>query len=216
MIRRTSGAFRGLGTNVSTKVNFLDLAYNGPVVRSYSQYTAGTTILDRLSPVFPPTVEKCDLLSFSVNAKLNLFVSEISQQAVDSPYGRFGKIIAGLTQVGAPTSGIYLGNNVPWTQKLQQLPDDLTLVNELWNPANDPLPPQIVGFSGPDYAQGLQLSLTHTLPNPIPLFQGTEILIGIWVLPSLQRCAQLAGDIPLTYIFGWSATYSLIYDDNAP
>lgn len=212
MIRRTTGTFRG-GLS-PFNANVLDVIYkNAAPVRTYAQFTQGATLLDELSSVFPPTVEKCDLLAFTVSAELVLWANETGQPE-DQPYGKLGKIVTGLTQVGSKTSGVFSPANpviVPWTQKCQPLPSDLTLLSDLWNPVNDELPPTTNTFGA--RPQGLKVSATQTLANPIPLFQGTNVLIGMWALPSLLRCS-VNTDLPIVYPICYEGSYSLTYDDD--
>jgi hypothetical protein len=211
MIRRTTGEFRSIAPPLNA--NLEDVVYvtgSTGVSSGQAQHTTGVSIIDRLGPIFPPTVEKVDLLSFAVSAMFAFLSPD------NSPgYGEFGRILTGLTQVGGPTSSVdpQSNANVPW-QLGAQLPADLSLVTDLWNPGTDPCPPKLqASASGPSF--GLPVGATLTLPNSIPVFQGTDVFIGIWALPSLLSASKQAPPYPPPSYspFLFQAKYTVVYDD---
>lgn len=205
MIRRTQGAFRTNGA----RLNLEDLNYVAVAQPVLGQYTAGATLLDRVT-LFPATSDDCQVMSFTVSAKLAIGTNFDNQNR--PPAGRLGKVIAGLTTQDAPT-----GPPAGYAQTVLPLPADLTLTSELWNPAADELPPLFSmlaasnpitgGFTPP----GLIVGTTQTLPAPLPIFQGQDLCIGIWKLPSIVD-ADTTGNLSL--VFGvFDALWSLVYDD---
>jgi len=99
------------------------------------------------------------------------------------------------------------------------LPTDSTLITDLWNPANDPLPPAAPFFFGqsgvsqstPTPNSLLPITATIIPPNPVDLIPGIEPYIGIWMTPSLIGDASGNGGYGgLTVFYG---KYVINYDD---
>jgi len=210
MVRRTTGTLRGLSAG-GVIFNLEDIVYaNGTVVR-IPQRTTGVTLLDKLDPIFPPTAEKVELLSFAVSAELALGVPD------RQGYGTFGKVVTGLTQIGQETSSVdpASGNPVPWALGAS-LPADLTLVTDLWDPQTDRCPPPFTASAQGGFTT-LPVGATLTLPSPVPVFQGADIFMGIWALPSILACSSQGGPSPApsTYLLMLRGQYTLIYDDGS-
>lgn len=216
MIRRIAGTFR----TINKRVNLRDNLMADTAVANQAQYTKGSTQLDTLAPLFPPSAEDCEAITFSVSARVCL---EIDGSIVinNSPlFGRLGKIVTGLTMTGNATGTPLNPGSI---DGVRQLPNDLSLVGDLWNPANDPLPPSYErgqGGQAPDNTvggfvpPGLQIGLTQTLPERVPMFQGSNALMGIWLLPSLIVAAPTAPPQPPgANLVVLDATYSVTYDD---
>lgn len=195
MIRRINGAFR---KRQSSTIICEDTIYTNTPARGYAQYTTGATALDKVPPMFPPTLDHVSLLSFSVTGR----IAVVAQPGMTS-YGKLGRIVTGLTQEGSETT------DSGGVQPILPLPEDSALIADLWNPANDNLP---VLISAASDRAGTLVNVTHTLPSPIPIFQGTTLLIGLWMLPSLSKCDSVA-DATTWPLWVLAANYSLIYDD---
>lgn len=196
MIRLLTGTWRSFGPLV---INLLDNVYVTPPPGGFAAYTTGRTILDPARPSGgSPTNDRMMIVGFTVSAKALL-----PQQSNDSAYGRFGKVLAGITTDSTQTADANLAG-------INALPADLSLVAELWNPDSDPLPPVQVGNS----TNNLQLSATTTLPQPVRIPRGgTGILVGMWAWPSILASVSSGGLTPVLPLAITNATWELSYDD---
>lgn len=194
MIRRTGNAFRAASSNVPVdgggipvpgNVNLTDIQGSAS---PYSSWTQGAYIIDtaRLVPI---TNKPMTIVSASVSASL------VWYQSGAYYYGKWGKVIAGITEA-QNTSGYAAG--FPYSVPVNQRPQDSSLITTLWDPANDPLPPQLVSP-----LPNFPISGSIVPPSPIPAPQG-GIGIGMWIGPSLVANANMCV---------YNAVWSIIYDD---
>lgn len=199
-LQRSQGAFRSnaqyLSVGKAGTTNAFDPIFAVP---TNPGWTAGTTMIDGLS-LTPPANQAWTLQQLSVSAVLLMEIFTGGGPI----YGKFGKILAGLATMVSPTSANPAIANLTCNSGVQ-LPADRTAIGTLWDPATDPLPPNVLASP-----VTLPLSLTITPPQPIPINQGETIGIGLWMLPSLL--GQIAP------VNGWelilaSATWAIIYDD---
>lgn len=130
--------------------------------------------------------------------------------------GKFGKAVAALIPQG--TSSTAISNSEPWTYPMLPLPSDSTLTEDLWNPANDDLPP--LSWFDTLQTESNQIPLDTTLPVsavisppvPIRIEYGVQPALGIWLTPSLFTNLAASESLPfgLTFING---SYTVNYDD---
>src|SRR5947209_2585350 len=146
-LQRVSQQFKGrtdpLPLGSKGVVNTIDsgpITPSGQTVPAFtSQYTLGTTIIDQ--PSLQTVGRHWKLLSVAFRATLAY------GGGFEPVYGKFGKVYAGLDISGIlnPTSQLLAntGSIPPW----QDLPNDVSLVSTLWDPAIDPLPPNVFSLS---------------------------------------------------------------------
>jgi hypothetical protein len=131
-------------------------------------------------------------------------------EGASATFGKLGKIQAGLS-IDAPYSqSAAIAAMSQQGPALQQLPPDLSLVNSLFDPSSDPLPPALTGGSLPPPNQTLQLQATISPPIPLEIIAGKIIYCGVWMFPSLL------GQNPIGASIGMGITppnYTMVYDD---
>lgn len=171
------------------------------------QYTQGATQLDQANLQLPVrSLDRAQILAFSVVGQLSLATTIGFAAITGTISGKLGRIIAGVGIRLQPTGGIPTG---PWTSPMLPLPADADLFGDLWNPANNPLPPiWLENSNGPQAT--LQVSLSLTLPQPLPLIQGQPV-VGMWATPSLIP-GQSNGSLVVRPTMV-RAAWSMIYDD---
>lgn len=188
------GEFRGKSAG-----NFIDQV--GPAGGGVSAWTLGATIID--VPSFtPPSGRTWRILAIEFYVGFNLAIpGDLGKPA----YGKLGKVIAALIPSDAhQTQG---GNvNQAWINPMLPLPADLSLITTLFNGENDSAPAQftltnkvITPLTG-----GLNLS------QPIDIYGGQQIGLGLWLTPSL---AQMGLNNEQAGLLGSSSRYTIIYDD---
>lgn len=161
------------------------------------------------------------LLSLAITGYLGLINDQPTQGDAAAPlYGKFGKILFGLSLSSyLPPGGYTFGSSgQPWSVTLQSLPTDASLIDTLWDPAQDELPPHApLYFGGSGYGppppqnQLLPVAGSLLLPSPMQLDPGAPPSIGIWMEPSLLGFAPtFSGYAGLTLFY---ASYALNYDD---
>lgn len=194
-LQRLPGSFRtapGTGTNVLDQVLFS----GGPAYEAAR--SPGATLIDNANAL--AIGKQWKLLSVSVQAYLTF-------QVVQSCYGLLGKIIAGVDTSGQ----LSITNNgtSPYTPTFLPLPSDATLTQTLWTPDSDPIPP------APGITPGLAVYSIVTLPVPITVFAGLQILVGLWMLPSLIG-TPVAGVLgAVNNLLVQNGTYLLNFDDGS-
>lgn len=205
MIRRIDGTFRAESVH---GINIYDPLLKTATAAGSSNWTNGCTVLDSVNiTTGSPTNDRTAVLGFSVTAFLVL-----ASAANVNAFGKFGRIIAGVTTdipaTPFPSAAILPGLS------LQSLPSDLSLVGDLWNPADDPLPPIVSTYPTPSPNSGLQATITQTLPSPIIIPRGgSNLCIGLWMLPSL--IASDGAGSPKVTLVSQGAIWSVTYDDGA-
>jgi hypothetical protein len=113
----------------------------------------------------PTPTQDYKLISVSIQA--NLYYQTAGSSSVG---GRLGKIRAGLI-LQPPINNQIVGVNAV-TNGVIQYPPDLTLVDDLWNPAEDNMPIVFVSIG----AQGSNLiDLNIQPPEPIDLTPGQPV-----------------------------------------
>lgn len=201
MIRRAIGSFRagsgGVDAPVYTMFDNQTLSTS-----SWCLWTEGATQIDQITDISPTPRQQWKILAFSITAMLQIYGNS-------SAWGKLGKIIAGIPTPAEQTPFIPLLGY--FSTSLLPLPSDMSQVVDLWNPANDSLPPSAVTPQIPGEA-GLPISATLILPQPILVTSSDSILIGIWMLPSLLS-ASSAG-VPNRWLQILSnIRYCVTYDD---
>lgn len=194
MIRRTNGSFPSTGTS--------DTIYAKQATTSQAQWTQGSTFVHRLDSnnIQPSTNDRARLLGFAITGSLSITRLDFATP----PFGKFGKILAGVI-TDEPII------NTPQVAPALALPPDLTAIFTIWDPANDPLPP--TNQQALVDPTGLQLQLSQTPPQPIPLPRGgTSLGVGIWMLPSLLAASSVAL-VPEASLQLVRANWTITYDD---
>lgn len=144
-----------------------------------------------------------EIISIAVQGYLGITLEQ-------STFGKWGKVKTGLVLNAGP-SRTTSGGTAPWVNPVLPLPQDPTLVTDLWDPARDELPPVFqppIGNTSP--AQLLPISAVIIPSVPIALPGGQQISLGIWLEPFLMGC--ITGVIQISMNVLW-ATYNIVYDD---
>jgi hypothetical protein len=189
-----------------------------------SEWTDGATMFVPSVLGGPGISQGWSLLSVSIQGYLaliswdNIFAPTSTYQS----FGKLGKIVAGLIldEPLQQSSGVFFSATAPFTEAMVPLPSDGTLVDTLFDPDVDAMPPQMVqGQIGENVftVNGivmLPVSVTIQPPNPIDIIAATPPTLGIWMTPSLlgvnnltQSTAQFIG---LTLMNG---SFTVDYDD---
>ena len=200
MIHRVQNAFRSVVLAPGINVTITDQAIPAAAAQTPVR-TLGATLIDSV-PLDDPVGQTANVLGFSVNGLL------VTQETGNSPYyGQWGTVLAAIgTNFQVTQAG-----NLPFSQTVLPVPIDLSLSDDLWNPANNDMPPDI-SSSGP-----LSVRLDKELPFPLLFQAGMQLQIGLWMLPSLSISnANAPGATPTKYLVLLNANYTLIYDDNQP
>jgi hypothetical protein len=192
------------------------------------QRSAGMTNVVAIPLNGPTPQQKWKFISASVQAYLGLSSGAYDGANYHSEtvvgFGKLERIIAAIDPSNPlGQSGFSPGaNNQPWSVAVELLPSDSTLQCELWNPAEDPLPPACpfyyggpTGITPPTPQQLLPISGLIMPPNPIELIPGQSPYLGIWMLPSLLG-ARSIGVNAVNNFFGLSMYYgswTINYDD---
>ena len=168
---------------------------------------ASSQQLSGLAAIVPTTTPRATLLSWSVSA----YLGYTTTAAGDVSFGRFGKIVAGLspTAVGQVRGA----NNQPWSVALPAAPQDATLTETLWDPAANPMPPWLLSTAPPAPQGLLPVTVSQNLANPWPLDPGSLPTIAVWMWPSLLG---MSAGTPNQDFFGLSLLYgswTVNYDD---
>lgn len=141
------------------------------------------------------------ILDYAIQVELHL-------DPIGQEYGKLGKLFGGFTR-GQP-------------QPAPFLPNDLTLVTEIWNGQQDEVPPKsAVSTSGDNPAAPIPSIFRSTveLPQPyeIPAQPNFDLYMSLWLTPSLV-CAwphaaiiYTAGQGPLLKIT--SASWSMTWEE---
>lgn len=221
MRQRLNGAFiqfpRNGGANAFDEV----IATVTPYAAARS---AGTTCYIPVTSSGPQINQKWSLLNVSFSAGLAYVIGGAANGSASqgpATYGQFGKITCGILSLDVPFSvysnqGILLGA-LPWIPP----PADTSLMTDLWNPADDDMPPTIPGpnatYGQPQPNQLLSVSATVSPPESLDMIPGVRLAVGISLNPSLfgwNRGGVSFGDV----IFGlelFNAQYTVNYDDGS-
>ena len=179
-----------------TGINVFDLQFAAATVNQAVR-TPGATLTQLIS--YSPEQKPWSLQSIG-------FQAGVSIDLTAKPIGKLGKIVAGLVLPPAQSipSGQIISPVIP-------LPNP-TLTVDLWDPANDPLPPEYVITSAhtPSPQSQLQVSGILQLQQPVQIQRGEQIQVGLWILPSLLSF-QVAGTQWTLQVV--QAQWRLVYDD---
>jgi hypothetical protein len=182
------------------------MAFNGNSYQSF--WSPGNTII--VTPEITPKInQKWELLSIG-------FVGYLTVRTNTSCFGKLGAILGGLpspSNNGAPTpkiSGTFTdGPSVSANGVMLPLPNP-NLSVPLWTPDSDPLPPTYNPAGGAPPT--LPVSATLQLPNPIDLYDGYPLSVGVWIKPSLLGTPSTNGaayfEIDITAL-----SFTLTYED---
>ena len=171
-------------------------------------WSTGQQLIDTVG-LQPQATEHWKIVGYAINTKL-VFASG----GVQIPFGKLGKIKAGLAIPLPATSTISSVPGVPFVA----LPQDSTLVSDLYDPDTDPFPPTWTGaarVAGTPPTPLLNLATTVTLPQPLDLTQlaapYSQITVGIWTLPSLWGSLIAQTFFPGLALF--NSQFTVYYDD---
>lgn len=198
MIRRIPGAFRVNSDGIE------NIADSQLAVVTAGSYTKGATLLDQI-PIEQylgsnPRHPLIQVLAISVTAVMAVSYTGTATY----PYGKFGSVLAGITNQGNQTS--YGAASQTYVPGILGFPADSSLVSALWDPSVNSLPPALTSSQ----ANLLPVAVNNVLPQPLELQPGGNLLAGLWMKPSL-----LAGDAtePASVLTVLRAVYSLTIDD---
>lgn len=215
MIRYTKQAFR-TNTTLGSSANITDFAVT-PGPNNQSVWSLGATLLDVVTLTGGSPTKLCRVQSLSMQCYLTLTDNSGAAPARSAYFGKLGKLLGGMFVADAAISTS--GGPTPWAHTMLSLPADPTLVTEIWNPANDPLPPlrnvNDGGFTAgltPNPNQTLPVSGIVSPPIPVDVPIGQEVAVGLWMTPSLIGCTgtSAGGNLELT---AFSSTFTIAYDD---
>ena len=205
-LQRTTKAFRDPGLILPGN-NLQDFTSSGGGFSS--AWTPGGTIIDPVSLMGAATAQK-SFISASIRGSLILAQSPPG-------FGKFGRVIGGvLTGSGDPSLGGSGGvAGAPWVNPILPLPGDASLVADLWNPANDPLPPVANGsFVGPLPASQTVLPINCVINPPVPVqLDEASMAIGMWATPSLIG-NNTAGTFNW-HLYIFNAIWTVVYNDGS-
>lgn len=173
-------------------------------------------LVDAISASIAPAVERTtgahqvDQLTLAAPSTYNTqiiaisFTALLGMSGVFPLFGALGKIVCGLDPEGQPD---VFGSSspIPSVGNGCKLPADASLLTDLWNPENDPLPP-ITGSGAPL----LPVAGTLNPSQPVPITQdNVQLCAGVYMLPSVLGVAQ---PISLTGLFLTSVYYVVYYN----
>ena len=198
------GAFRQ-----AQGVNCMD-AYNGAGTLGDAQLTAGATLLDRISlpaSFAPEYASRWQLQNISFTSYLTI----LHQGVV----GKLGKVMAGAyidPNIQPSQTGSSAG--IPYSPIMKELPQDPNLLVSLWDPAQEPLPPAntLVGTKVLGPSQLLPVTATLQLPTPLRPTPIVDVIVGIWITPSLITVVSPGISTGLNF-YVCNSIYNLGYDD---
>lgn len=176
----------------------IDSMVNGPL------YTVGAS---RSSPLtFAPTLmEKWTIIGFTTRAYVSINARD--QVTVTNPVQFNGRC-------GALWGGIYKSQPLPHSNTDQgpTVPADLSAFTPLWD-GEQPVKVNATNVVTAilDQANQTLLAQTYMLPVPIPVRQGTQLGVGIFLLPSLIEIT--AGGAAMFSIVIPKVTFAVLYDD---
>lgn len=149
-----------------------------------------------------PALDEPPWQILAVATRARLVICTVSQ----SGYGKWGKIVCGLTSQNTGTEVIGI-NEAP----------DPTLTSTLWDPSTNPLPPLIASNPSSDTPPltYLPVSSVLQLPQPLIITAGMALPnLGLWITPSLLGITTAAGAGLVMMIF--NANMTVYYDDGKP
>lgn len=224
MIQQYSGAFRAGGQQVpggGPALNALDWTTALPATDP--SFTLGGGLLDA-SNLQPPLLTNWAVQSVSVSAGVFLYKNPTTVGiAAGHTYGRLGRILTGIQVYGNPSLSSHTSNPnfpspVPGQLGMPALPQDPSLITELWDPVSDPLPPStpfvfqdISGPQSPPAPALLPVLGIVNLPQPLLLSSIGALLLGLWITPSLLGCGTNA--YPCVQVGVANALYTINCDD---
>lgn len=172
------------------------------IVANSSFRTLGSYRIEEL-PINPAVQKAWTIESITITARLYVVVN--LDGSGSAPYGKFGKIIAGIApNTPATPQGNFFGASGIFN------PPDQSLTADLWNPAVEDLPPVIDSFAGGPTA-GLAVSCTVTPPVPLVAAQA-NFGVFIAIMPSLLYNALMTVGGPANEGLP-RPSWSFLYDD---
>lgn len=189
-------------------INLAD-SYTGPGTLLDAQRTSGATILDRAS--LPATFGPEYGTRWQVqNVSITAYISIVS----GGMCGKLGKFIGGVIidpNIQPPTTKGPGAN--AFTTPMRELPQDPSLTVSLWDAAQEPMPPAVSPSGNPPAAsQLLPVTATVQLPTPIRPLPIVDIIVGIWLEPSLVTVAH-PGSAAGISLYCYNAIFNVGYDD---
>lgn len=211
-IQRIPGQFRQ--TQIPGITNTC-LSDNNPVV-TWTPFTSfrtlGATQIET-PQIQPPLGAVWKVISYSIRVSLVVVTDILTGFILGSMYGEFGPLDAFLLIDGAVQT--FGANQNPFVNPMMPFPQDTTNRVRIWDPSNDPLPPLAGNTALPggitqttDFSQELQL------PVPVPIHNGEQVGLGLWMSPSL--IGSSANSQPFVGLTVANASYSIVYDDGNP
>lgn len=180
-VRRIQQPFRYSSTLLpQAKVNLFDNTGAG------TGWSTGAALVDNFPSLQEQPTGGWSLIGVAVNAQLALADTGVAFGGSKSFFGKFGVLRAGII---IPSPGITGTASQPasFDPTRVALPQDSSLIDSLWDPAVDSLPPVFNPSGAP--ATTLPVTTTILLPTPIDFSQyvdaSTVGAIGLWLAPSL-------------------------------
>jgi hypothetical protein len=220
MIQQYSGQFRAGGQQPiggGPALNAID--YTNTIPGTVPQRTLGSGLLDA-TVLQPPLISNWAIQSVSVSAAMFLY----KNPAAAVPYGRLGRVLAGIQIYGSPSQDednptFNLASPIPGASPMPPLPQDSSLLTPLWNPDVDPLPPltafvfqDISTPQNPPAPALLPVLATINLNQPLFLSSIGQLLVGLWLTPSLLSCGT--NGYPCVQLGVANALYTINCDDS--
>lgn len=151
------------------------------------------------------------LLSMSVTITHALGASHthLGVPIADAIYGKLGKVIGGLDFGGTPQAA-----SMSFTPPV----GDRYLIDDIWNPADDPLPQQQPGTAAfPPATEPVWSSASTTVSPayPLPLDPSSLPVAAVWIFPSLIGASAGGSGISFAHSLA-TINYSITYDDGLP
>ena len=201
-----SGADTGFQNPISNFLNSLGDTIAGAGSTAFPTWTTGRSMINSIGQQSLGS-KPFNVIGFSVSAYLLYYAQASTTQNV---YGKFGKIVAGLTtsptlvsNTSTPGAGALSFLSV---DGIHGLPADQTMLSDLWDPSVDRLPPGTLGPATLEtYSSLLPVSCQVSLPQPVTMQAGSNFSVGWWQFPSLISAA-------LQTIIVLGAQYSIALD----
>lgn len=215
MIQRAASSFRTFPSTVFNlgAINVQDLG--GTNVGGGASWTQGNFLIDQVK-LQPPNGATWEVNAFSVSA--NLWISTSTPLVANQigPFGRLSKLWASLLTDASGQMPTLANEDFSPTPGV--LPSDTSTSFVLWDPDSDPLPPQVPVGTAPIAPNGYEafvVSGSLTLPEPIEVRLGSQLMVALWLLPSIIGFLNMTGTGQLA-VSVQNAAYTVLMDDRKP
>lgn len=215
-LRTVSQAFRTLQNPANPNQNQAENIYDILNINGAGK-SPGSTILDTAILGGPTESENWTLISVAIQGVLYRGGFDTANNTSNGVNGLLGVIQGGITLDGtqSQSNGSFAGN--PSSSGLLQLPPDVTLLEDMWNPAQDPLPPSLnipALTVPPAYNAGLPISCSIIPTTPIEIPSGVSPLVGMWMYPSTYSSGPVTGGgFAAAFLSIYYGRFTINYDD---